>query len=209
MKRLVATMMLVLTMMLGAGMVVAAAVADNESVNFKNAGLVEFATRQKILSEKAAAVVTYAEGMPTDGVISRDEILTMRALIAKYGDSLEKANEELAMYGLKFVPDPRVLALDAAVINVYHKSRFQDSSKEDIRRFFVGRSGKNVVVESGYALFVTFVVLLSLAVVMFVVFALSMKSEFLIIALILGLLALLLFGCVPGPAYFPQVPSVG
>lgn len=121
--------------------------AKTPEENFQIAGQNLLYEKESELYKLLEEIDKYLNDISADSHISAFELTRLSKKIENFEKIKEKADKELKLYNLKtktlFNPEYK------KIIQEYRDSNYQDNDQEDIRAFFVKRTGRNIIIGSG------------------------------------------------------------
>lgn len=135
-KSLVSIMVLLLVSIVYAG----------TNQNFQKAGEELLKKSNNLLIAKEKEINSYIKRMTKDGYVSFLELAKLSRMIKKFTKTKKKLDKRLKIFGLK--TNIELNPHYKKIIKIYSKGT-KDNDQEDIRKFFVSISGKDIKVEDG------------------------------------------------------------
>lgn len=121
--------------------------AKTPEENFQIAGQNLLYEKESELYKLLEEIDKYLNDISADSHISAFELTRLSKKIENFEKIKEKTDKELKLYNLKtktlFNPEYK------KIIQEYRDSNYQDNDQEDIRAFFVKRTGRNIIIGSG------------------------------------------------------------
>lgn len=124
-------------------------VANDE--NFDRAGQKLLAESDKLLAQKEAEIEEFLDQAAEDGIITRNEMLSLRNLLRSFRKTKSDLDERLKFYDLATTVSPEEELFQATNSYFEHGVRKRDSSQL-LRQYFARRTGEDVLVEGGLVL---------------------------------------------------------
>jgi len=115
--------------------------------NFQRAKKEELAKIEKILLEKKVEIERFTDEIVKDRIISGKEMRILRKMIKEFDELKKNSNRRLCIYNIETKTD--ISEATRKILKVYFSENFNygDNEKEDVRRFFIKKTGQDVIIK--------------------------------------------------------------
>ena len=123
--------------------------------NFQKTGQAELAKKETVLLQQKAEIEKFFNGMANDAVISYLEMKALKSMVKDFDRTQKQYDQELEFYLFKTATV--ISNVIRKHLKIYFEMSkedgqqsdlyFQDSTKQEIRKYFVERTGQDIKVE--------------------------------------------------------------
>ncbi len=130
--------------------------AQTPEENFQKAGQAELAKKETVILQQKTEIEKFFNEMANNTVISGLEMKTLKQMVGEFDKTREQYNKELEFYNLKTAIEiPDVIRKHLEIYFEFEKKEgdsslyYGDNQKQEIRRYFIERTGQDIKVEKG------------------------------------------------------------
>jgi len=126
--------------------------------NFQKAGKEELAKREKILLEKKAEIERFFDKMADDGVVTGKEMKLLGEMVNKFDKLKNRFNKRLYIYNIE--TKTNISESIRKILKTYFLGKginYEDDETEVVRRFFIIKTGRDVIIKKSKNLAARFV----------------------------------------------------
>jgi len=117
--------------------------------NFQKVAKKELLKRETVLLQKRAGIERFLNKTTEDRIVSGKEMKIFKKMVEEFEKTKKKFDKELMFYRLRTTIEiPTEVQRILKIYFVKGKVNFRDNDAQEVRRYFVKKTGKNVVVKN-------------------------------------------------------------